>query len=215
MNEKTICLTIPNLYGLGFGFFPLTVGNRDNACLLNGENKNGMFPRKIKVIDDLYADGCGEKEIIEKIRNYDLLPEAEVKENFDLYLDKIRKREENWDVKVLRFIMENYRKVRIFHDPGHPTNLVIREICCQILEKIKINTVLCMSPEISMNGYEEPILPCVKAALNLQYGGEEKIRKGLYTYKMASSMDLEEYVREYLFWRYKNWRLSNRNEQKS
>lgn len=162
-----------------------------------------MFPRKISIIDDWYAQGYTTNDIVEKLRCKDLVSHSTIREKFEWYLNRIRKREENGDIKIVKFIIEHYQNEKIFYDVGHPTNFVIKEICRQILEKLTMNFALENNIFECMDGYEDLILPCVKEALHLAYGGEDAIKNGLHVCKMNQIMDLEEHVREYLFWQYK------------
>lgn len=45
-----------------------------------------------------------------------------------------------------------------------------------------------------MDDYEEPILPCVKSALKLNYSGNKHIRKHDQSYRLSEYMDLDEYI---------------------
>ena len=200
IDKKCLCITIPNLFSLGKAFFPLTEKNYFNDSIRNGMNKNGIFPKKIVIIDELLEKGYVLEEIIHEIQKEDLLSEQEIKANFDLYMSKIQEREKLWDIKIYDFIIDNYKKYLLFYDSGHPTNIIIKEIVRQILNRFDIYEELYDDGISCMDTYEEWILPCVKKSLQLEYD-IRTIRNSSTAYKL-DDMDIEEYVKQYIF--YKN-----------
>ncbi|MCH5249313.1 MAG: hypothetical protein J1E98_05255 [Lachnospiraceae bacterium] len=196
-------IVLPNLLRLGYGFFPLTKENINSEPNKRGcQNMCNMFPRTISVIDDLLLEGMSEDEIIEKINEDSLLSHDEIINNFNGYIEKIRTREENCDVKISQFILKHYHEEKIFYDIGHPTNMVMEEMYRQICNIIGINAELAYPVNYKMDGFEDPILLCVKEALKLQYGDSE-IRLSDNCYRLSDCMDLKEYVKEYIWWRNK------------
>lgn len=204
LSEEALKITIPNLFGLGGGFFPYHEDNDLNQYLRNGENKNGMFPKRIILIDDMLAKEYTETEIIEKMSKKDLVPKEEILSNFEKYLQKIRDREINLDVHVFEFIRQNYRDRQLFFDLGHPTNIVMEEIWRQVCNIMGIEPVLITPVEKMLDEYEEPILPCVKEALGLSYGGDCRIRKSDRSYRLSDEMNLSSYIKEYIWWKRKS-----------
>lgn len=194
-------ISFPNLFGLGYGFFPLREDNFCNEYIRRGENTNGIFPSKIRGIDEMIEKGFSDKEIFNIISDENLLPEYEIKTVFNIYNDKIRERENQTDVKILDYILENYKFVQIFYDPNHPTNAVVKEMVYQILDRLKINTSIDDQDVHRMDEYEEPILPCVKKALLLEYGKGGYIRSSKNGIKLSSHLDLEGYIKQYVFWK--------------
>lgn len=197
--NRALCITIPNLFGFGTAFFPLTDTNIMNCSLRCGENTNGMFPRKITIIDELLERGLTEQEIVEKISDRELLLAEEIVRNFHECLTKIKDREKQCDVKIYDYIINSYKTEKLFYDPGHPSNYIVKEKVCQILNLLGINERVSDDGVGVMDSYEEPILPCVKVALELKYDCEN-IRNSKYAFKMSNTMNLEEYIRQYIFY---------------
>ena len=49
----------------------------------------------------------------------------------------LKSKEKTCDVKVSDFILENYKKEKLFYMPNHPTRIILKEMSKQILKKIK------------------------------------------------------------------------------
>lgn len=195
-------IVLPNLHGMGYGFFPLYEKNINNEPLRkNNQIKNGMFPRTISIIDDMLSEGMSEDEIEERLNDEFLLFHDRIVDNFNNYIEKIRAREEKCDVKISHFILMHYHKNKIFYNVGHPTNFVMEEMWRQICELVGIEAELCSPVNDMMDTYEDPILACVKNALELQYDDRE-IRCNS-AFRLSKHMDLKEYIREYIWWRNK------------
>ena len=156
--------------------------------------------RNTSILRELLEKGYVLEEIIHEIQKEDLLSEQEIKANFDLYMSKIQEREKLWDIKIYDFIIDNYKKYLLFYDSGHPTNIIIKEIVRQILNRFDIYEELYDDGISCMDTYEEWILPCVKKSLQLEYD-IRTIRNSSTAYKL-DDMDIEEYVKQYIF--YKN-----------
>lgn len=202
LRENALNILIPNLMGLGYAFFPYIIGNKNNAALRkDNPNVNGVFPRSIDILDEMLSKGFSEAEIVKRLRDEDLLANDSILNNFNYYIEKIRLREKKCDVKIADFIMSNYHSQKIFYDVGHPTNVVIEEKWKQICKLMGIKAELKAEVYNEMDSYEDPVLDCVKDTLGIQYDNDELRIKS--TFALDEHIDLEEYVREYIWWRSK------------
>lgn len=192
LKKECLQITVPNLFGLGSILFPQSVFNKKNPVLSG--NREGYFPHADIIIDKALEDGKDIQEILEQVKG-DVFSREEILDNFRIGMEKIAKRELNWDVKIYDFIMENYRKIKLFYNIGHPTNMVMREISLGIMKILEISDEISCNYE--MDYYEEPVYDCVKKVLGLEWENGEIRKKGG---KMTSKMMMEEYVKEYLFW---------------
>lgn len=194
-------IIIPHLYGLGNGFWPgITVGNRLNSPISNGKDKSGMCFFADNVIDSCVEKGKSVTEIISYCHSDEIFDEKYILENFNMYLDKIRKRDKDWDIKIYDFIVQNYQKAKLFYDGGHPTNVVIKKICVDILYNLGIEDKG-ISTKQKLDRNEMPIYPMVRKVLGLKWEAQF-IRCGRAGRKASDSMDFDEYIREYLWWCY-------------
>ena len=203
LKESCKNITIPNLFGLGKGFFPQYNGYNPiekNRPLNNGEDRNGMFPHSDTIIDQAIMEGIKWTEIVEYSKR-NVFSEEEILRNFNLYMDKIRDRENDWDIKVSSFINERYQEEKLFYDIGHPTEAVIIFIATEIFALLGLETddKIACNP---MDAHETPVYPCVKDALGLKWDTQYIRKQGK---KIVKNMDLAEYIREYVAWCYPDY----------
>lgn len=193
-------IVIPNLFGLGRAFFPQSEGNQRNNKIKNGEDTNGMFPRADKVIDKCVEQGMKKEDIIGFCMSGDSISRVEIEENFRLYVKKMRMREQGWDIKIVDYILENYKKQKLFYDMGHPVNDVLEVISAGVLEKLGITGESIFADE-NLDGHEEPVYPAVIETLGMNWDNG-LLRKSLWGKKAREKMDFREYIEEYLWWCY-------------
>lgn len=195
-------IIIPNLFGIGQAFFPLQAeSNRmNNAPLANGQDINAYFPYKDSIIEKCVYEGKNAKEIIDILKSDTVLERDLVIDNFLFYMNKVKEREKNWDIKIYDFIMQNYRKEKLFYDIGHPSNALLKQISKGILQMIGIEDDNIYT-EVKLNAYEIPVYFSVKKYLGIEWN-DLRLRDGMNTKKMCEDMDFDEYVYEYLWWCY-------------
>lgn len=199
MSDSIKEIIIPHLFGLGKLLFPYSEPNTRNPRLSNEQDRNGMFPHADLLIDRCVEKGLSIEKIVECCLDENALSAYEVMRNFENYMEKIRFREKNWDIKIADYISENYRKCKLFYDMGHPTNVLLKHITEKLLQKLDINEEI--YTDLCLDYHEVPVYPTVRKHLKLDW--EEKfIRQSDMAKRIESQMDMEEYVREYLFWCY-------------
>ena len=193
-------ITIPHLFGLGRGFFPqFERWNKYNLPINNGRDSSGMFPHGDTVIDDCLDRQMTYDETITHCLGDDAIDSEMICNNFNYYLDKIKSRENNWDIKIYDFIKNKFSQQQMFYDQGHPTNVVFREICSQLLKRMSL-TEHELTSDISLDQCEEPMYPITNKALGIAWR-KKYIRCSNNAKKMTAEMDFREYVREYILWR--------------
>lgn len=196
-NCKIIC--VPNLFGFGEMFYPNYVENKKNFPLLLGTEWNGMFPHGCKIIEEGLSLKKTVDEIFIQVSSPSAIPKKDIIRNFKSYIEKLEKREKNWDIKIVNFIKKNYKKVQLFYDRGHPTNFLMEEICRELLALLGMNGKG-IHINWSMDTHEEFVYPCVKSTLKLRWS-QFSIRNSSSAKKMTATMNLHEYVNEYVYWR--------------
>lgn len=193
-------ITIPHLFGLGKAFFPQSEWNHRNKKIKNGEDANGMFPHADKVIDQCVKQGMRKADIINYCMSDVAIDRDEIENNFKLYIDKMRTREQKWDIKIVDYILENYRARKLFYDMGHPVNEILEVISSVILEKLGITDKSITAYE-SLDVHEEPVYPVVRKVLKMDWS-DGLLRKSIAGKKAGGEMNFEEYIKEYLWWCY-------------
>lgn len=146
------------------------------------ENFNGSYNDVVSKIDSLTLD------------------EGRFDEYFQGELYKLKVIDDNSDVKLYDYFMNNYKHKPLFHDIFHPTNLFFYEIFRQVIFKITGEDLVAEDREflnacddIEMTHWALPILPWVKRHLDIRTPkvicvffvpmcGEKKIYMNIYDY---------------------------------
>ena len=115
--------------------------------------------------------------------------------------EKMREREKNWDVKITDFINDNFRSVPCMVDCDHPSRYVMHEIGRQIAEIMGIDDIVDLNCYESQLGLPTPVLKCVVNYYGLNWKIPNDRQKNLLL-GYSTDNDLEEYIKEYLWWYY-------------
>lgn len=198
MAESVFEIIVPNLYGLGGGFFPFANDwNNRNAALLNGADRVGMFPRRDALIEQCLEKNMSLEQIYSYVQGDEIFPGENILHNFNTYINKIQQREKNWDIKILDFILSHYKSEKLFYDSGHPTNVIFEKISADILQILGISDRI--STDLRLDSNEIPIYPWICKVLGMEWT-EERIRASSNAKKCSDYMDIKEYIREYIWW---------------
>jgi hypothetical protein len=200
---KCDCVQIPNLYELGYGFFPQNYLFEASPHFINKNNppfkgdERGLFVHGDYVLDGMLDKSIN--EVVERVNRIDLIDREKILFMFDKYIEKIRDREKRWDIQIADYIMNEYKNKQMFNDFGHPSNNVIKKMSRNLLKYIGIEDDLKDFKMIyELDEYEDPIYPCVKEILGLKY--QKKYLREQSDKKLVEKMTFEEYVREYYYW---------------
>ena len=200
LGEAVREIKIPHLYGISRMFFPqvITLNDNGNEALNGGTDTDGIFLYGDSVIEDCVNKGMNTDEIISFCMGDMAIPEEEVLTNYESSINKVRSREALWDIKIADFIEENYRKDKLFYDPGHPTNVVMEYIAREVLLILGItpNELICNK---RMDAHEKCVYPCVRKLLGIIWDEDDVRKTGK---KLGDYMDFPEFIREYLWWRH-------------
>lgn len=200
VSDNIFEIIIPHLYGLGAGFFPYAKRINDkNTALLNGAYENGMFPFRDDVIVKCMEQDMSIDQICRYVYEDNIVPAEYIIKNFNKYMDRIRDREKSWDIKILDFILEHYKTKKLFYDIGHPTNAILEKVSVDILKFLGIQDEVFTDEKLDY--HEVPVYPWVSKVLGMEWT-EGLIRVDDKAIKCSDSMDIAEYVREYVWWCY-------------
>ncbi len=169
-------------------------------CIGGGEiDRNGLFPGPDFVINELQDKGMNTNDTISLCKKGVTFDREKIELQFSNMIEKIRLREASWDIKMSEFILDNYKKVKLFYDPWHPTNYTLRYIAEKVLSMLGIDSTG-MNSDIVLDTHEEPVYPKVAEILGLEWRDNE-IRKSNNAKKILDYMDFDEYCREYMWCR--------------
>lgn len=194
-------IIFPNLVGMGKMMFIQSYyeagGKNADAAM-----PYGFFPYGDSVIDRLYEEGYSAEEIIIEIAKGKFFSEEQIRSNFDEMVEQFKKRERNWDVKIVDYILENYRERQVFYDHYHPTNVLYEYIAREILGQLNVSAKQLACPW-EQDSYETFVYPEVARALEMKWWNDNcELRKQATSYRFEAHMDYGEWVREYIAWCY-------------
>ena len=120
--------------------------------------------------------------------------------DFDKYfkeqLNNFKLLDNNSDVKMYDYFIQNYKKYHLFHDPLHPTNLFFYEMFRQLilcifnnLLTIDDNKLLYLLISEELTNWATPILPTIKKHLGLNIPDRIKV----FRFKEQILLNIYEY----------------------
>jgi hypothetical protein len=112
-------------------------------------------------------------EIKDKIDNIHFSKE-DLLENFNNDLEKFKKLDDNSDVEMYNYFINNYKEQHLFHDKYHPTNTFFYEIFKQIVYKLTNYQLssndfdfINLLKDSELTHWAIPVLPIIKKYLEL------------------------------------------------
>ena len=130
---------------------------------------------------------------------------------FNNEIKKFKLIDDNSDIKMFEYFINNYKNKQLFHDPFHPTNLFFYEMFRQIILKLHNHELeyedynfINLFNNIEITHWALPILPIVKEHLEL------KIKDYVYIFYPPTHGDLRLYMNIYDYYYI---RLSHSNFQ--
>lgn len=191
LNSTCKVIAMPNVYHLPCCLFPQYY----DATELRYNNRTYFF--RDKIIDDGLKQGKTLTDIARHYYDYKFDNEL-ITENFYKFLDKVRKREQEWDIKVADFIETNIRAHSLFYEMNHPTNYLIKFFAKGILSILYgCNYTIGDVKDYKMDTYQMPMLTAVQSALQLDYSSFEEELRTTGVKLRSIPMDINEYIREY------------------
>jgi hypothetical protein len=189
-------ISIPNVYHLPLCFFP----QYSDAQELRWNGVTYFF--RDSIIDSHIDKPFKLSSLVKADYDNPNLFESEIiVASFDAFVDKVKKREQDWDIKVSGFIEDNYRSHQLFYDPNHPTNYFLSYIAVEIIKMLVNNSEISLEKlELGscLDTIEMPICKAVVTSLQLDWANKE-IRKSMpHTNRMQCKMNLNNYVYQYL-----------------
>lgn len=133
--------------------------------------------------------------------NPNLFDSGDIVASFEAFIDKVRKREKDWDIKVSDYILDNFRSHQLFYDPNHPTNYFLSYIASELL-KILLNNDREYANQLKidkcLDTIEMPICKSVVQALQLDWKNDVIRKTKPYTNRLQCKMNLNNYVYQYI-----------------
>lgn len=200
---KSTCIKCCIPYSYFNGYFP-QVDKEDNKrekCILK-EIKGGvqLFPKSDKFINNAFQDEKNIEKVIKWLKKNDIIDKNELENHVKNSFMELEKREREWcDIYISDFIKENWRKMRLFTDSNHPTDIVFKELALRIFEFIGINKKQELKSKISLSINDLLIYPAVTQNMELEFEVEGYYaNRNIYNKKLNFDEYIELYIRNCL-----------------
>lgn len=113
----------------------------------------------------------------------------------ELEEDRLLREDERFGYTIGQWIIDNYRKRKIFHTVTHPAQPLWQRMAEALLEKLEIDAgPLDEVVEDYARGYEVPIHPKVVKALDLRWVKPDET----YNFNSRADLTFEQYTRQYI-----------------
>lgn len=169
LNKKCEVIAIPNLYGRSKYLFPQLITGKDWQV--------GSFCPYF--IDRNIALWIKEGRRIEEIKKYIFIggvyKKKEIIDLWEHFVQEIEIREQEWNIKILDYILSNQREKKIFCDINHITSETAHEIANRLLSHMNYDKQDFFEIPM-MDDLEAFVYADVKEALELEFE-ERRIRK--------------------------------------
>ena len=149
--------------------------------------------------------GISAEQIALEIENSEIFDREQIVLGFEQMFQIIDEMDKTCDVKISKWIKNNYRNEMIFIDPGHISKAVYAEYMKQVLkiiglyemEKKNIEKVICTQPSVLFM----PVYGCVRDAMKLDWPDEanNSIKKGTWVLEGKNGLNILEYVKQYIY----------------
>lgn len=191
LKEGCRSITIPNLVCMAHWMYPgLSILGRTMKAM----DSSGYVFYKEEPLDKAVEMQCYTLEEYRDFWMNYVYTEEELTKKWKNDMDRLWKREANWDVKIAQFILDNHKKIPCFVDLSHPSKYVMREIGRQVAEMLSLD-------DIDDSEYESnlgvPVIPAVRKHFNFEFDVPCERRK--YFGKKVVD-DIDDYIRAYLWW---------------
>lgn len=203
---KTACriIAIPNVYHLPMCFFPQYTSDTE----FKNKNKETLFFRD-SIIDECYVKGYSIENIITAYSDQGAFNSEELNGQFNVFIEKLRKREADWNIKISEFILEHYQSEQLFFDPNHPTSFFIKYVSKEILKLLNVDFNSKEIDELKiteLDAFEMPICEAVKKNFHMTFSEKEMRVSGRKL--NDKKMYLKEYILQYTALEWQNKEVS-------
>ncbi len=187
-------IAIPNFVGMAGWMFP-TLGGLDKV--INAANGPLYVLYRDKALDVAVEAHCASLAEFRKFWCEYTLEEDELNEKWEQGFEKLKRRERNWDIKIVKYIMDNCRKIPCFVDASHPSKYVMREVGKQVASILGIHDIDDSAYESKL-GKPTPILPAVRKHFNLDFKAPCEKQEELLGKRVTGGLD--DYIIAYIWW---------------
>lgn len=161
-----------------------------------------LFPYVDRYIDRFVREKYKVDNILARISDVNFISPEKIFEKCERSIKELKKREESADIKITKYIEENFRITQLFYTRNHPSMQLIDLYVNRILDFLGYKENLEMKESVmymhygyAMKNCDWPLYPSVICVLGLK-----SYEKFLYIYTMIDNQlyTFESFMREYL-----------------
>ena len=208
LKKDCIKISFPTLHSCPL-LFCYDFNDSNNTKTINDKYPFGKFFYGISIIIDLLKtydyNNCNENEktiIINEIyktsQSLDFISNEKIeyyyKRNFEFLENKILTSEMP---ELFDFIKNNFTKIRLWHNPNHPTGILLNELVKNIFKKLNLKYIdndeaKNISELNNLNDWVMPIFPAVKKYYNMNFDDD------CSSWYHEDIIDTKSYITKYL-----------------
>lgn len=143
------------------------LGGLDKNIYKSDGSLYGYVLYRDRVLDEA-VNCCQSINDYEKFWNEYTYDENIFSELWDAFRIKIKKRENNWDIKISDFIFSHYKKIPMLVDGNHPSVYLSKVICEGVGARLGISDIAFDDLDIHL-GIPSLVLPCVRIFFDINY----------------------------------------------
>jgi hypothetical protein len=160
----------------------------------------GQFPYGDRYILDLLRRGMDKEEIFRRVCSKDILNFVDVDKVLEEYIEVQKDIETRRDLKLLDFILDNFRKHKLFETYNHPSKiLALHQVNC-LLEKLGYRPLKEQEVPNNLDNFlqmfQQPIHPYLAEALKLEFEAGWNTKYKIWYEPMTTL----EYYKAYIYW---------------
>ncbi|MBD2088989.1 hypothetical protein H6F67_03865 [Microcoleus sp. FACHB-1515] len=177
-----ICISLPYIYFNGY--WPQYIKSRPGFDIAYNDSN----------IAELLKSGKTKAEILKIISSSEVYDVQFLLKRVEDTLNELQRREVETDVKVSKFIRQNFRNLNLFHSVNHPANVLGLEIANQILAYLGLYHLSSSAEEEILYGYSFPIYPSVAQKLSIEFATPAM----KYRFSYDKYLTFHEYLSEFI-----------------
>lgn len=212
LKDSCKVVSVPNVYHLPMCFFPQYTED------IELKKESTVFFRD-SIIDEYCKKHGGISDIVRAYKDANYYSQEFIEEKWNKFIDTIRKREVEWDVKISDFLINNANKKIMFYDPNHPTEIIIKFIAKGLLDllgiKLEDATNIDNIMITKLDSFEMPICQSVIDYFGMDYNLENRILRNSGVKRTKATMRLKQYIKQYISMIWQDKSFSNKIRIKS
>lgn len=206
IGEDTETIFIPQINFRGYAPYKGVKYTKRNVATYLLGSLHYPFLYEIPQINQMIRKGCSNEKILETMLDPDLYTKEEVKKNLEFALEITRVMDEASDIPIYDFIQDHYKEELLFKDCMHVNDVMFFEYARRLAEYLELDCEdeideaqrICRENHVFFQvATEEPILPCVKEVLGLEFGSENMLYMQKVTEEKIRWKNRKEWLLDY------------------